>query len=95
MEITQEMADAFNELREAEQVALVPAQLRAEGWVYRDVPGWFSHEMWELFLNTMGHDNYKIVIMSSHPERGKRGQFLLSPKAMKNLEAYRTAAKSE
>lgn len=65
----------------------------ADGWVYRDMPFRLSHEMWDVFLETLGKGNYRILIMSSTPG-WKRGQFLISPKGMENLAAYHTANKA-
>jgi hypothetical protein len=74
---------------EMEQEALVPKELREQGWVYRDVPGRFSFEMWDLFLSVLGEGNYHIIAMSENKEKDwKRGQFLLSPQAMENIAQY-------
>jgi hypothetical protein len=67
---------------------MVPADLRAQGWVYRDLPSKLSYEMWDLFLSIMGEGNYQILI-ASQGDNWKRGQFFLSPKALENLAAYR------
>ncbi len=61
--------------------------LMADGWVYRDLPKRLSDEYWDLFVKTLGEDNYRIMIMSVG-SGWKRGQFLISPQGMKNLAAY-------
>ncbi len=62
--------------------------LMADGWVYRDFPSRLSHEMWDLFIKTLGEGNYRILAMTVGPD-WKRGQFLISPDGMANLVAYR------
>lgn len=74
------------QMYEAEQ-QMVPAGLRAQGWIYRDMPSRFTPEFWDKFLGIMGEGNYKIVIMSSGDD-WVRGQFFLSPQALENIRAY-------
>ena len=62
--------------------------LMADGWVYRDLPSRLSHEMWDLFIKTLGEGNYRIMAMTVGPD-WKRGQFLISPDGMANLAAYK------
>ena len=76
------------ELMSMAEQEIVPPELRAQGWVYRDIPKTFSYEMWDLFLDIMGAVNYQIVCASSC-SGWKRGQFLLSPKALENLQKYK------
>ena len=57
----------------------------ADGWVYRDFPRRVTYEVWDQFLAAMGKDNYVILIMSKDND-WKRGQFLISPEGMKNLQ---------
>lgn len=58
-----------------------------EDWVYRDLPGRLSFEMWNRLLGIMGHGNYMVLAMSQGPD-WRRGQFLVSPDGMANLKAY-------
>lgn len=60
--------------------------LIADGWVYRDMPGWMATEYWDQFLALLGEGNYRILAMSKRPD-AKRGQFLISPLGMKNIAA--------
>lgn len=81
---------AINKMfREAEQ-ALVPADLKAKGWIYRDMPGTASPEAWQMLLDIMGENEYQVLIstrgVNKHGEKYVRGQFLLSPKAIENLK---------
>ena len=66
----------------------------ADGWVYRDMSGRMSYEMWDLFTGLLGEGNYVILIMSQGHD-WKRGQFLISPDGMQNLSDYLAAKKSE
>lgn len=65
--------------------------LRADGWVYRDLPARLSFEMWDLLLEIMGEGNYRILAMTIGPDF-KRGQFMISPDGIANMVAYRAAA---
>lgn len=62
--------------------------LRADGWVYRDIPGRLSHEMWDHLLDIIGAENFQILGMSVGND-WKRGQLMISPDGMKNLTASR------
>ena len=73
-------------LREAEQ-GIVPKELKEKGWRYEDFPTRFSFEMWDLLLETMGKNNYQILVMSQGHD-WIRGQFLISPEGLANLRAY-------
>lgn len=65
----------------------------ADGWVYRDIPGRFSHEMWDKFLGLLGEGNYVILAKSeSEADDWVRGQFLISPDGMKNMAEYSSQA---
>lgn len=80
------MKDILRQMDEAIQ-ELVPAELKALGWRYFDMPVKLSDAMWDEFLTILGPDNFKLLIMSSGPG-WKRGQFLLSPAAYENLRQY-------
>lgn len=86
--IPQELID---KMFAAEQ-GLVPPELRAQGWIYKDMVGRCTPEAWDKLLSIAGEGNYKILISSSGiNERGllwKRGQFLFSPAAVRNFDAY-------
>lgn len=65
--------------------------LIADGWVYRDVPSWFTKQYLEEFLVLLGEGNYRLLAASSRIMEGERyyhGQFLLSPAAIENLRAH-------
>lgn len=83
--MTPELATLF---ADAEQ-GLVPANLRALGWIYIDPPTKFSHEMWDYFRALIGDDEHRLLIWSKGeaPDgfKWKRGQFVVSPLGMKNL----------
>jgi len=61
--------------------------LRADGWVYRDLPGRLSPEMWDTLIETLGDGNYRILAMTITSDY-VRGQFMISPEGMKNLARY-------
>lgn len=66
---------------------LEPEDLLKQGWIYHDFPGKFSFEIWDFLLTIIGEGNYKLLVYSEGND-WKRGQFLLSPQAQKNLKAY-------
>lgn len=79
---------------------LDPSALTREGWSYIDPPTRFSHEMWDLWLSTIGEDNYRILAMSAGTAadgfKWKRGQFLISQEGqrrMKEFAAQRSAVR--
>lgn len=82
-------ADTLKALHDAEQEALCPKELRDQGWIYRDIPGKFSFEMWDFLLSLLGKEpeDYRIIIMSEGRD-WRRGQFLLGPTAQENLRNY-------
>lgn len=94
------IADAFNtpearaalrRLHEAEQEALVPPELKAQGWVYRDMPGRCTPDAWKLLLSIIGDGNYRILIMSQgRADDGPwvRGQMVISPLGMENMQKH-------
>lgn len=64
---------------------------RADGWAYLDPPTRFSPDMWDYFLSLIGEGEYVILARTSgtHQKDGKpyvRGQVLISPAGMENLE---------
>jgi len=62
--------------------------LMADGWVYRDLPSRLSHEMWGLFIETLGEGNYRVLAMTITSD-WVRGQLFISPEGMKNLTAWK------
>lgn len=58
---------------------------RADGWMYLDPPGKMSHDMWRLFLETIGEGEYVILAQSSTAD-WIRGQLLVSPRGQENLK---------
>ena len=65
---------------------------RADGWAYIDPPVRFSPEIWDHFLALIGEGEFVILVGSSgnHPSDEKpfvRGQLLVSPAGMANLQA--------
>jgi hypothetical protein len=105
------MADfaELNRMLEEAMQAIVPDDLKAKGWIYRDMPGRATHEAWDLLLDLMGDGEYQVIAMSTGTDgQGtpyKRGQFFISPQGIKNLgdrerletkrAAYRQASKGE
>ena len=63
--------------------------LMADGWIYRDIPGLLTFEMWDLLLSYIGEGHYRILAMSIVHRDGdwKRGQLLISPTGMENMKA--------
>lgn len=63
--------------------------LAAAGWRYIDPATRFSHEMWDVFCEMIGADNYRILAMTIGTTRDgfayKRGQFMVSPDGMQRL----------
>jgi hypothetical protein len=66
--------------------------LVADGWVYRDIPGRLSFQMWDHLLEVIGKNNYRILIMSKGPD-WIRGQLMISPTGMENMKKYSDANK--
>ncbi len=60
---------------------------RADGWVYRDMPAFATDKVWDEFLDILGEDNYRILGMSV-TSGNKHGQFLISPKGVKNMSTF-------
>lgn len=72
------------------------SELMNAGWVYRDPDTLFSAEMWHAYLDLLGRDNFHILAMTvKTDEQGKwfRGQFLISPAGIANLQAYVAGAR--
>ncbi len=61
----------------------------ADGWLYRDLPTRLSYEMWDCLLSTIGEGEYVILAMSRGND-WKRGQLLISPDGMENLQRHQT-----
>lgn len=62
--------------------------LRADGWVYRDIPGRLSLEMWDHLMDVIGAGNCEVLALSIGDD-WVRGQLMISPDGMKNLAAFR------
>lgn len=75
-DMRRKMAEANAALSHAIAEAIVPPDLKAAGWEYRDLP----------LLG--GKENYKIVVMSSRANGDKRGQFIISPDGMRRLREH-------
>ena len=60
--------------------------LRAQGWVYRDLPR-ISPEFFEILIKTIGEENIRWLSMADYGN-AKRGQCFISPKGIENLKAY-------
>lgn len=75
--------------READQVlqAIVPADLKVQGWVYRDIYVRFTHAGFAAFLAALGVGQFKIVALS-RSLASLRAQFLMSPEAVKNATRH-------
>lgn len=77
-------------VNDAEQ-SMVPPDLKAQGWVYRDAPGKFSAGAWDQTMEIIGEKNCRILALSTgNDDRGvwKRGQILISPQGIENLNAW-------
>lgn len=61
---------------------------RADGWAYVDPPTKFSPDMWQLMLGIFGDGEYVVLAKTTGPDF-VRGQLLVSPRGMENMEAYR------
>lgn len=76
-----------------------PHPLEAEGWRYIDPPTKFSPEYWELFLSYFGGpEHYKVLAFSEGVLGGlpfARGQLLVSPQGMANMQARAAASRAE
>lgn len=83
-----DFAEISRLMAEAEQ-AMVPADLKAKGWIYKDLPGRWTHAAWNLILDLMGDGEYQCIAMISgidkHGVAYKRGQFFISPQGMNNF----------
>jgi hypothetical protein len=88
------------EMKEADfgQGPFDPSALLAAGWTYMDPPTRFSHEMLDLWCDTIGRDNYRLLAMTdgiqSDGFKFKRGQFLVNPEGIKRLKEYAAANKT-
>lgn len=74
----------------------IPEPYKSQGYVYRDIPGKLSPEMWDKLLAIFGEGNYVLLASSESKDPAnpwKRGQFFLSPQALENLKAH-TATKN-
>lgn len=60
---------------------------RADGWAYRDLPGWITINNWEKFTAILGAENYVVLAMSLKGDR-VHAQLLISPEGMANARAY-------
>lgn len=71
---------------------LDPDAMIAQGWVYRDIPTWFSTQMWEQFRTVMGDENHRIMAFTKATDTDGsdlwRGQFLISPAGMLALASW-------
>jgi hypothetical protein len=67
--------------------------LRADGWVYRDLPRMTPDAM-EKFLGIVGTEEVRWLTRASYPDGSTRGQLLISPQGMENMKAW-TAANSQ
>ena len=62
----------------------------ADGWEYRDVPGYLTQDAKELLLSIIGEDNYVVLAYSERVIEGDtcwHGQLLISPQGMENLKS--------
>lgn len=89
-----ESRDIPAEHRNANGKLDIDGLIARDGWVYRDLPGKLSHEMWDHFIGILADAPYYILIASEGPD-WRRGQFLLSPQAMANIAAYSATKRAE
>jgi hypothetical protein len=86
--MTREERAALHKAIDAELQKAVPPDLKAKGWRYMDIPGRFAPDKWEKLLHVMGQDEYRLIAFTTGETAGKtwkRGQFFVSPQAIKNL----------
>lgn len=58
---------------------LIPADLKAKGWRYKDIP-WIEKSLWDRALVVLGEGNYKVLEMSENQLTLQcRGQIIYSP----------------
>ena len=92
--MTEEQKKAFREIsiemHNATEEAMNEA-FETTGWFYRDI-NWTTLPYFDQMLEMFGVDNYKIIISSVRDdwEGGpfRRGQFLISPQGMQNVNKY-------
>ena len=60
--------------------------LVADGWAYRDVPR-MTQDAWKLLMGIIGADNVELLSFANYGT-AVRGQMMISPEGMVNLEAY-------
>lgn len=68
--------------------SMVPADLKAKGWRYIDPPARFTPEMFAVFLQCIGHDEYQCLAVTKATDKEgpyRRGQFFISPQGAANL----------
>lgn len=87
--ISPEQWSKLHAMMDAAAQEMVPPDLRAKGWVYRDLPGWLAADRWTELLERLGVGNYQIVAGSQRSNGDSRGQFFLSPQAIENLNNWR------
>lgn len=78
---------AFHRQMDEAMQEMVPADLKAAGWRYVDLPTRLSLEMWDNFLSVLGEGNFRILVMSEGPD-WRRGQFFLAPAAYENMRKH-------
>ena len=71
--------------------------LTSKGWIYYDPEVKFSPEYWDRFLEIIGEGNYEILVLSQYngPDPWKRGQLMISPEGVANLQAFPSTQKEE
>jgi hypothetical protein len=66
---------------------------RADGWAYTDPPSRFSPESWDGLMDLIGEGNVVVLAKTTGTlsDGGPyvRGQLLISPAGIKNIEAKR------
>ena len=72
---------------------------RADGWGYVSAPGRFSPKAWDRMMNDIGEGNVVVLAATTGtlPDGRPfvRGQLLISPDGIKNIEAKRAQREPE
>ena len=60
--------------------------LRADGWVYRDLPR-LTYDAFDLFVSIVGEDNIRWLTRADYGN-ATRGQCFISPDGMRNMKLH-------
>lgn len=68
--------------------------LRADGWVYRDLPR-MTKDALEKLLGIIGKDEVRWLTRAEYGDGAVRGQLFISPRGMENMKEYTKRWKSK